>query len=276
MFLSNSSLESHLDPFLGALSLTESSPAFVEFQVPAIEASNGSRTHIAERVQIADMDEWYKYTGAVLASEQYTVYLQGKGGLKYGKLPKTTVTYDKKITLKGNSCLALICLFQMLTPIAGLNGLQGFALTDFAIITETLKNGTNANGTIAIPNPTVATYDMGNLTMSMYVNGTYVGNSTIKDMVIRPGNNTFEMYATTNQTTVLSLLFTSYKCGIFPIDIVTDKVVYNGQQLPYYERALQAKNLTVQLNVIEVLEKAGLAQYLGINTTSTSNCTGKL
>ena len=76
-------------------------------------------------------------------------------------------------------------------------------MTDFAIISQSLKNGTNANGTIFIPNPTVATFDMGNITMNMYVNGTYVGNSTIKDTVIRPGNNTFEMYATTDGDALL-------------------------------------------------------------------------
>ncbi|KAJ9612516.1 hypothetical protein H2200_004113 [Cladophialophora chaetospira] len=258
MFLSNSSLKSHLDPFLGAFSLTESSPPFVKFPVPAIEASNGSQAHIAERVQIANMDEWDKYTKAVLLSEEFDIYLKGKGGLKYGKLPKTTVTYDKQVTVKG------------------LNGLKGFALTDFALITEALKNGTNAHGTVFIPNPTTSTYEMGNLTMNMYVKNTYVGNSTLKDVVIRPGNNTFNMYATTNQTAVVGLLFTTFKCGIFPIDIVASGSTYNGQRLPYYEKALQANNLTVQLNVIKVLEEAGLAQYLGINTTSKENCTGKL
>ena len=88
MFLTNSSLKSHLDPFLASLSLTESSPAFVKFQVPAIEASNGSQTHIAQRVQIANLDEWDKYSEAVLASEEYNIYLKGRGGLKYGSLPK--------------------------------------------------------------------------------------------------------------------------------------------------------------------------------------------
>jgi hypothetical protein len=103
LFLTNSSLKSKLDEFTGALSLTKSSPAFVEFDVPAIEASNGTQVHIAETVQIADMTEWDKYTQTVLASEEYTVYLEGKGGLKYGSLPKTTVNYDKKITLKGTT-----------------------------------------------------------------------------------------------------------------------------------------------------------------------------
>lgn len=164
----------------------------------------------------------------------------------------------------------------MLIAIIGLNGLKGFALTDFTIITETLKNGTNANGTVFIPNPSVATYDMGNLTMNMFVNGTLVGNSTIKNMIIRPGNNTFGMYATTNQTAVVNLLFTDYKCGIFPIDIVTRNITYDGQALPYYENALKAKNLTVHLDVIKALEQAGLAQYLGISANSTANCTGNL
>lgn len=105
MFLTNSSLKSHLDPFLAALSLEENSPPYVRFEVPEIEASNGSEAHVAQRVQIADKDEWNKYAATVLSSEEYSIYLKGKGGLKYGKLPKTTVKYDKKVTLKGLALL---------------------------------------------------------------------------------------------------------------------------------------------------------------------------
>ena len=112
MFLTNSSLKSQLDPFLASFSLTESSPAFVKFQVPAIEAQNGSEAHIADRVDIANMDEWDKYTQVVLGSEEYSIYLKGRGGLKFGSLPKTTVNYDKKVTVKGMAPLRTFCSFS--------------------------------------------------------------------------------------------------------------------------------------------------------------------
>lgn len=143
-------------------------------------------------------------------------------------------------------------------------------MTDFELIMTAHPDNYNSNGTVLIPNPTVTTYEMGNMTMDLYVGNVSIGNSTLENVVLRPGNNSLPLLALTNQTAVGLLLFTEYKSGIFPIDIVTRTVVNNGQRLPYYEHPLQAKNLTVKLNVIEVLEKAGLAQALGINTTSSA------
>lgn len=161
-------------------------------------------------------------------------------------------------------------MYVWLTCHAGLNGLAGFNVTDFEILTTPQSDGSNANGTVSIPNPTVATYAMGNLTMDMFVGDVLIGNSTLRDVVLRPGNNTFPLRGVTNQTAVVQLLFTEYKSGIFPINVVSRRVVYDGQDLPYYEQALQANNLTVHLNVIEILQKAGLASLLGINSTSSA------
>jgi hypothetical protein len=160
--------------------------------------------------------------------------------------------------------------FDMFTnSCSGLNGLEGFNLTKFELLTTAQPDGSNSKGTVFIPNPSVCTYAMGNLSMSMYVGNVSIGNSTLDDVLLRPGNNTFSLRALTNETTVAGLLFTAYKSGIFPITIVAEEAVYNGQHLPYYENALRANNMTVQLNVIEVLEQAGLAGALGINTTTS-------
>lgn len=109
---------------------------------------------------------------------------------------------------------------------------------------------------------------MGTVTLAMSVAGTPVGVATIEDLVLRPGNNTFEMRAVTNQTTVVTMIFTDYKDGILPIDVVGNTTTFNNQSLPYYEQALQSNKLRLKLNVIDALERAGLAGLLGINTTA--------
>ncbi|EXJ92747.1 hypothetical protein A1O3_01299 [Capronia epimyces CBS 606.96] len=251
MFQSKSSMTARLDAFTADLQLPGAHVPFVRIDVPAIKAANGSVAHVHQRVQIANTDQFDQYTKTVLLSDEYSIYLKGKGGLKYGSLPKTTVKYNKKITIKG------------------LNGLKGLTLTDFAILTTTQADGANANGTVTIPNPSIATYQLGNVSLAMSVAGLPVGTATLPDVLLKPGNNSFPMRAITNQTAVVDLIFTNYKSGILPIDIVGNTSVYAGKHLPYYEQALQANNVTIRLDVIKALEDAGLAQYLGINTTST-------
>jgi hypothetical protein len=255
MFRSNSSMHAKLDAFTGNLCLPDTDEPFVKIDVPKIAAANGSIAHISERVPVANMTEFDRYTKEVLLSEEYTIYLRGKGGLKYGSLPKTTVKYNKKITMKG------------------LNGLKGLTLSDFSILTTAQPDGANANGTVLIPNPTIATYQLGNITLAMSVAGLPVGSALLSNVLLKPGNNTFPMRAVTNQTAVVELIFTDYKSGILPVDIIGNTSVYHGQRLEYYEKALQANKVTIQLDVIKALEDAGLAGLLGITTNSTASST---
>lgn len=101
MFISHSGMSAHLDKFTGDLRLPDSDKAFCRINVPSITAANGSIAHIEQRVQIADHDQFNEYAKTVLLSDEYSIYLKGKGGFKYGSLPKTNVKYNKKITMKG-------------------------------------------------------------------------------------------------------------------------------------------------------------------------------
>ncbi|EHY60036.1 hypothetical protein HRR83_006394 [Exophiala dermatitidis] len=253
MFISHSGMSAHLDKFTGDLRLPDSDKAFCRINVPSITAANGSIAHIEQRVQIADHDQFNEYAKTVLLSDEYSIYLKGKGGFKYGSLPKTNVKYNKKITMKG------------------LNSLKGLTVSDFTILTTSQPDGANANGTVMIPNPSVATYQLGDVGLTMSVDGLPVGNSTLKSVLLKPGNNTFTMRATTNQTAVVGLIFTNYKSGILPIDIVGNSSVYDGQHLEYYEKALSSNKVQIKLDVIKALDEAGLAGLLGINTTSSSS-----
>lgn len=101
VFLSNSSLHAKLDAFEADLCLEDSDIPFAQLSIPPIDAANGTHESVSQEVQIKNKDQFYAYAQTQLLSEEYNVYLKGKGGLKYGKLQKTTVKYNDKITLKG-------------------------------------------------------------------------------------------------------------------------------------------------------------------------------
>ena len=137
-------------------------------------------------------------------------------------------------------------------------------VTSFHLLKEGLPDGGNAQGTVFIPNPTVITLGMGNVTMDMFVAGTFIGNATLPSLFLRPGNNTVPIHVTVNQTAVVNLLQEDkYRCGVLPVDIAGKKSMYDGEELTYYSAALQANKLQNDLNVRPALEEAGFGFVLG-------------
>jgi hypothetical protein len=60
------------------------------------------------------------------------------------------------------------------------------------------------------------------------------------------------MTANVNETSLFGFVITKdskYKNGIIPVDIVGNSSVYNGQELPYFTRALASNKLRVDLNI---------------------------
>ncbi|KAL8966198.1 MAG: hypothetical protein Q9183_003480 [Haloplaca sp. 2 TL-2023] len=131
----------------------------------------------------------------------------------------------------------------------GLNGLAGFNVTDFSIKLIPEPDGANMIGTVFIPNPSILTVSMGNVTFNNYVDDEFIGTSTLLDLVITPGHNTVSMRSTVNQTLVIEKVTGPYADGILPVDIVGNSSVYDGEHLVYFEKALQSNRQHVELNV---------------------------
>lgn len=250
VLLTHSKYHPQLDSFDGSFYLEGSDTPFIEdLHIPPVKARNGTETEVKQRLQITNLDAFTEYTKKSLISEELTLRLKGKGGLKQGSLPKTTVHYNQKVNIKG------------------FNGLKGLNVTSFRLLTESLPDGGNSIGSVFIPNPTVITLAMGNVTVDMTVAGTFIGNGTMPDLLIRPGNNTVPIHVTVNQTAVVALLQEpKYHCGILPVDIASNKSMYNGVELTYYSKALQANQLRNDLNVRPALEGAGFGFVLGNST----------
>lgn len=82
-----------------------------------------------------------------------------------------------------------------------------------------------------------------------------VGNVTINDLTLVPGSNSFALTGFINQVAVLgSLNATSFaNFLIWGKDSTAD-----GEHLTYYEYALGNRNLTLAMNVPQVLKDSGL------------------
>jgi hypothetical protein len=142
-------------------------------------------------------------------------------------------------------------------------------VTEFHLLTESLPDGANAYGNVTIPNPSVMTMELGNVSFDMTVNGLFIGNATMPDLTLRPGNNSYPIHVTSNQTRVAGIIQEPrYHCGVFPVDIGNGTSVYNGRVLPYYTAALKANKLQTILNVTDALNEVGFGFALGNCTDS--------
>ena len=70
------------------------------------------------------------------------------------------------------------------------------------------------------------------------------------------------MQARVEQVTLLSMVLKTYQDAILPLEIVGNSSVRNGQHLTYYEEAIKANTIKLDLNAGPALEA------LGINVTS--------
>jgi len=215
---------------------TYAAEPMIYIQMPSIHAlhpqSNASAAN--QLVQFNSLDEVTAYCSAVLSQEEVTSALVGKTTLHEGKLPSTTVHYNKTTTYKG------------------LNGLKGFNVTDIKL-NLTATSGPNLKGNAFIPNPSLITVAMGNvtLTLSTAKAGT-VGTASILDMTLRPGDNNIPMTATLNQTLVLNSVDPTTK--LVDLLIIGNSSIYNGQHLTYYEEALKSNQLTLTMNVLQIIQ----------------------
>lgn len=98
---SDSKNHADLYAFNASLYLPDSDTAFVSFETPALKSSSATKVHIDQRVPLENPEEFVKYCLATFGSKTYSYSLQGKGGLKLGGLPKTTVKYNQVVHLAG-------------------------------------------------------------------------------------------------------------------------------------------------------------------------------
>lgn len=235
-----------LDPFNASLWLvtngTFASSPMNQITMPRIHALHpqSNASVVGQTVAIQNLDEITQYAIQVLTQKNVSTALTGKTTLHEGHLPAIGIN------------------FNTTTTYAALNGLAGFNVTGAKVNLTAPAGEPNLSGFAYIPNPSVITVAMGNVTLSLATaSAGVVGNSTILNMTIAPGNNTLPMTAIIDQTKVISSMDSE---GFVEMLITGTSSIYNGQHITYYEKALAANQLSLKMNVKQILaDSTGLS-----------------
>ncbi|KAL1988072.1 hypothetical protein VTN96DRAFT_1103 [Rasamsonia emersonii] len=216
--------------FNATISMVGAAAPIATALVPQIQANDGQIIHVDQVLQLSDASAMADFSKAMLNNEAVELNFYGRPDLKEGGLPKKVVTFNKTVTLRG------------------LNGLKGFNITSSNITSVKTDGTAMMSGTVYIPNPSVLTVAMGNITLDLSANGTHIGQSFLNDLTLVPGDNTVPMTSNVNLTQATRFL----KGNVLTIDIRGNKSEYNGQEIPYFSQALASNQLTTQLNIAQV------------------------
>ncbi|PGH07226.1 hypothetical protein AJ79_06330 [Helicocarpus griseus UAMH5409] len=222
-----------LDAFNATVALAGTDKPFFTLEVPSIKAVDGANAVIDQRVVLKDLQPFIDYSIKVMKSETLDIEIKGETGLKEGALPKTTVDYNKVVTMKG------------------LNALKGFDVTEFSLVSNQ-DDDTNMVGNVFIPNPSVLTLTLGDVTLDLSIDGTPIGTSKLNGLVVKPGDNNVEMRSNIEIAKVFPFVSgkdAKYKDFVVPITIVGKSAIHEGKELPYFTAALASNELKIDLNL---------------------------
>lgn len=241
---SSSSFHPTLDAFQAGLSLPGKEP-FLFLNVPETKAEAETEIDIDQDAPIVNLDSFNEYTKTTLASETFTVVMSGKTKVHQKGLSAISVDYNKNIEMKG------------------LNKLAGLQITNIKLLVgakNKLPDGSNMIGNVIIPNPSVMTLELGNVTINLSVDGTAVGTALLPDLMLKPGENNSTMSAILAQEglPVIGMVQKTYKDGVIPLDITGNSSIRNGEHLQYFEEALKSTTFSMKLDVGPALSAVGL------------------
>lgn len=190
----------------------------------------------ASKQPFIDFNSWYLWNSSLAVTIEGETLVHVKG-LKAAK-----VTFKKTVTL------------------VGVNGFVGLNVTQAVINTTSDDRGDNFHGFADIPNPSILTFEVGNVTFGNYFNQSKIGTLFIDDMYIRPGVNNVSVRANISQIPVVEAVQAQPYCndGILPFDLLGESVINHGQSLPYFAEALALHAQSTKVRVGAALKVAGL------------------
>lgn len=156
-----------------------------------------------------------------------------------------------------------------------MNQFDGFAISDATLLLPAEDDGTNLIGNVTLPNPTVISLEVGTLVLDVKTANVTIGNVTIDDVVLKPGDNVFPMKGVLDIRTifknlgdVLKAQASALKNGSLAIDSITRSVEWKGTPVDYYAEVLKTLTLSTEIPLGDTIKNTLKNLLHGKNLTS--------
>ncbi|KAI9036444.1 DUF3712 domain-containing protein [Aspergillus affinis] len=201
-----------------------------------------TKMHVTQHDTIVENeDEWVKALTQAVYSKRFFLSAKGSTTAHLGAL-KAGLTLDKDIELDG------------------LDQLSGFSIDSARLLLPAEADGTNLRGEAVLPNHSVVTFALGNVTLNLKSQDILLGEALIQNVILKPGNNTVALSGRLDIRTVLQNLSKIVAAqreailkGKIELSAQGNKTVYEGQRIPYFERVLNNLTLTARVPIVGVL-----------------------
>ncbi|CAG8185366.1 unnamed protein product [Penicillium olsonii] len=212
-----------------------------------------------QHTPLQNLTTWEAFVNQTVFQKETALSLYGSTDAYLGVL-KSHVVLDKDVMIPT------------------LNKFEGFSITGSTLM---LGEDENLSAKLMLPNPTALTFEVGTITLDLKSSDTdlVIGNATVKDVVLRPGNNTFPLKGVidirnilANLVDVLASQTSAIGTGDLSLTAVTRTIVSNGTLLPYYTKVLGSLPLVASVGIGDVLKNT--IKYLG--SDNDLNLTGAL
>ncbi|KAJ5718951.1 hypothetical protein N7493_007406 [Penicillium malachiteum] len=194
----------------------------------------------------------------------------------------TDAVYQERFTMsaKGSTVGHLGALKAPLTlnkniELNGLDKLNGFSIDSAQVVIPKEADGTNIIATATLPNRSVFTFALGNVTLNLWSYDVLVGQGTIQNVVLKPGNNSVCLRGELDIDTIIDNISdivhsqeSALLDGDFQLSASGNSTIYDGNHIEYYEDVLNNLTLTTRVSILEVLSGT-LEGLLDENNNST-------
>lgn len=211
--------------------------------------------------------------------ETQTVPVQDQGALRTW-LSRAFSENQSTVGVRGETTLHLGALhprirLDKVISFAGLNNLTGVNVTSTTPITPAEDDGTNLKGTLLLPNSSPFTLMLGNVTYDVLSGDMVIGQTSVRDLVMEPGNQTLEYRGQLDTDTILGSLedvmasqAEAMKEGQVEFSVRGNVSSVHGEHIEYLDDILTKISLKTRLPVEVAMEGIMGSSSEGDNSTS--------
>ncbi|KAL4899245.1 hypothetical protein BDW74DRAFT_183988 [Aspergillus multicolor] len=246
-------LSVRLDPFDLNLFNRDSDPEITYLTVPVPEYKIKGKTNISvtsNDTSVLDQDEFVKTLTKAVYSKRFTMSAIGKTTGHLGAI-KAGITLDKDVELDG------------------LDQLSGFSIDEAVLVLPAMSDGSNLRGRATLPNHSVVTFAMGNVTLNLKSGSIILGTALLPNVTLLPGNNSVGFTgkadinsALANIGPILSAQTDALKNGEIELSASGNQTMFNGEHIPYFERVLNNLTITARVPILKIVLDT-LGDFLG-------------